>query len=97
MKDRRVPKEAHVEKTTKTELWPPEPTMQRPAVFGECGRTPALTHLHYADPITFLDQAVRADTAAEPGADHDEIKVEFVVVARHALSVNRIHLFNAFW
>src|ERR1700757_1453829 len=86
MKNGRVPKEPHVEKTTKAKLRPPEPAMERPASPRERGRSPALAHLHHSDPIPFLDQAVGTNAAPKAGSDHDEIKVEYVVVSWHMVN-----------
>ena len=96
MKDGCVPKEAHVEKPTKAELRPPEPTMEGPTTFGQCGRVPALAHLHHSDAVALLDEAMGANAAPEAGADHNEVKVEFVAFIGHPLSLNRIHLLIAF-
>ena len=41
-------------------------------------RIPATAHLDYGNSVALLRQAQRGNTAPETGADHDEIKVEFL-------------------
>lgn len=38
--------------------------------------SPATAHLHDSHAVPLVGQSQRADAAAEPGADHDEVEVE---------------------
>lgn len=79
MEDGRMPEEPHVEEAAQTECGAPEPAMDGPTAVRQILGRPAPPHLHDGNTIALLHQPVGGHTAAEPGADYDEVEIESIL------------------
>jgi len=78
MKDGGAAKDTHIEKPAQSELWPPEPAMDRPARAWEILRSPAPPHLHHGHTVALFHQPMSGYTAAKTGANYDEVEIEAI-------------------
>ena len=75
MQDHHVPEKSHVEEAAQSQPRPPEPAPYAPVGCGEILGPPAAAHLHHGYAVAFLGKAMRGDTPAKTGANHNEIEV----------------------
>jgi len=80
MKDNGAAKETHIEKPAQSQLWPPEPAMDRPARAREILRSPTPPHLHDGNTKALLHQPVGSHAAAKTGANYDEVEIKFIIL-----------------
>ena len=79
--------EFEIKEAAQRETRPPDPAPEQPVGRGEILRRPAAAHFHYRHPVALFGQPMRGDTAAEAGADHDEIEIQ--VCIRHVCPIWR--------
>ena len=72
----------------KAQFWSPKPATQRPIRSRQVLRCPAPPHLHNGDSVPLFCQARRADTAAEPRSNDDEVEVVLRSVTWHRDSLS---------
>lgn len=75
-----MPEEPHVEEAAQSEFGTPEPAMDGPTGVRQIVGRPAPPHLHDGDTIALLHQPVGGHAAAKPGADHDEVEIESILL-----------------
>jgi len=83
-----MPEKPHTVETTKTQFWSPKPATQRPIRSRQVLRCPAPPHLRNGDSAPLFCQAKRADTAAEPRSNDDEVEVVLRSVTWHRDSLS---------
>src|ERR1017187_3066572 len=79
MHDQDVAEGIDVEETAQSEARPPDPPPEQPVGGGQVLRSPPAAHFHYAHPVALLREPVGRHAAAEPGTDHDEVEVHYLL------------------